>query len=313
MAITSGYLSSMNKLFSSLPNVILGSSLGLFAIQQAMAATNEHRPVCAPDGSSFIYMLQNERTDNDWELYQLDFSTQGKNRLTKRKGWDGYAVWSPDSRNIIFDREDLAEGQKQPWMMSLEDFTSKPLGSFEGWLSISDWSDGDRLLGFHELEGQRDLVLLDLDGNIVEKLTDTNGYSEHDAHFSPDGTKIAFANGRVDGSETSLELLELESGHKTTIRTSIGRIYGISWSPDGQYIAFVDTPGGENDDADIFLYHIPEQSFLQVTEDPAWDHMPEFCNSNHTLYFTSNRSGEERIYQLDPFSGIFLSVDRAKE
>jgi Tol biopolymer transport system component len=301
-----------NKITSS-PAALLGLCLGMLASEQAIAATNERRPVCSPDGSRFVYMLQTERTDDDWELYLMEFSTQGKNRLTKRKGLDGYAVWSPDGRNIIFEREDAADGQKQPWMMSLEDYTSKPLGSFEGWLSINDWADRDRLLGFQELEGQRDLVLLDLDGNIVEKLTDTSDHSEHDAHFSPDGTRIAFASGLIDGSETSLELIELESGSRTTVRTSIGRIYGISWSPDGQYIAFVDTPGGDEDDADIFLYNLPEQSFQQLTDDPAWDHMPEFCNNNHTLFFTSNRSGEERIYQLDPFSGTFLSIERAKK
>ncbi len=303
----------MKNEMSLFPVALLGLWLGPFAVKPAIAATNEQRPVCSPDGSSFVYMLRNERTDNDWELYQLDFSTQGKNRLTKNKGWDGYAVWSPDSQNIIFDRADEPDGQKQPWVMNLSDYTSKPLGTYEGWLSISDWSDDDKLLGFHELEGQRDLVLLDIEGNIAEKITSTSGHSEHDAHFSPDGTKIAFANDVIDGSESSLELLEVESGHTTTIRTSAGRIYGISWSPDGQYVAFVDTPGGEDDDADIFLYHIPEQSFLRVTEDPAWDHMPVFCNSNHTLFFTSNRSGEERIYQVDPFPGPVLSIDRARK
>jgi len=258
-------------------------------------------------------MLQSERTDNDWELYQLVFNTQTKKRLTVHEGWDGYAVWSPDAGTIIFDREDTAGGHKRPWVMSMDDYTIKPLGKFEGSLSISDWSDDDKLLGFQEMAGQRDLVLLDIDGNIVEKITDTTGHNEHDAHFSPDGLSIAYANGVIDGAETSLELIELETGNKTILHTSIGRIYGISWSPDGENIAFVDAPGGEEDDADIFMYNLGEQSIRQVTDDPAWDHMPEFCNNNHTLFFTSNRSGEERIYQVDPDPAPFLSIERAQK
>ena len=191
------------------------------------------------------------------------------------------------------------------------DYTIKPLGNYEGWLSISDWSKDNSLLGFHEKRGQRDLVLLDLDGNIVKEMTDTAGHSEHDAHFSPDGLTIAYANGVVDGTETSLEMIALESGNKTVLRTSIGRIYGLSWSPDSNRIAFVDAPGGENDDADIFIYDIAEKDVQQVTDDPAWDHMPEFCNNNHTLFFTSYRSGEERIYQVDPDAGTFLQIKRA--
>jgi Tol biopolymer transport system component len=277
------------------------------------AATNEHRPVCSPDGSRVVYMLQSERTKNDWELYQMVFSTQTKKRLTVHEGWDGYAVWSPGGDRIIFDREDEPGGQKRPWVMRMDDFTIKPLGEFEGWLSVNDWSVEGSLLAFHEVEGQRDLVLVDLDGNILENVTETKDHSEHDAHFSPDGTKIAYANGPVDGGETSLELIERETGKKTILHTSIGRVYGISWSPDGAGIAFVDTPGGDDDDADIFLYDIDEKSVRQISDNPAWDHMPEFCHNKHSLLFTSYRSGEERIYQVDPDPAPFLSVERAQQ
>jgi Tol biopolymer transport system component len=33
-------------------------------------------------------------------------------------------------------------------------------------------------------------------------------------------------------------------------------MYGLSWSPDGSKIAFTDTPGGDEDDADIFIIEI---------------------------------------------------------
>lgn len=303
----------MKKSYLSFPLLVFAGWLGILSSELANAVVNEHRPVCSPDGSRLVYMLQSERTDDDWELYQMDFNTQTKKRLTVHEGWDGYAVWSPDAGKIIFDREDTPGGHKRPWVMRMDDFTIKPLGKFEGSISISDWSDDDKLLGFHEVAGQRDLVLLDVDGTIIEKITNTSGHSEHDAHFSPDGLTIAYANGVIDGTETTLELIDRETGNKTILRTSIGRIYGISWSPDGEDIAFVDAPGGEDDDADIFMYNIGEQSFKQVTDDPAWDHMPEFCNNNHTLFFTSYRSGEERIYQVDPDPAPFLSIKRAQD
>ena len=299
--------------YSRISLLIFTGWLTLLVSQPVNADRNEHRPVCSPDGSSMVYMLQSERTDRDWELYQQVFDTQVQTRLTKHKGWDGYPVWSPDGEQIIFDRQEPPDAPKQPWLMSLDQNTSKPLGHFDGWLSISDWSDDNRLLGFHELDAQRDLVFLDLEGNITEKITDTPGHSEHDASFSPDGLTIAYANGVVSGAETSLELIDLKTRSKTVLHTSIGRIYGISWSPDGKKIAFVDAPGGEDDDADIFLYTLEDKSIQQVTDDPAWDHMPEFCNNNHTLFFTSYRSGEERIYQVDPDPVPFLHVDKTRD
>jgi Tol biopolymer transport system component len=285
----------------------------LLCSQIANAARNEHRPVCSPDGSRLVYMLQSERTNNDWELYLIERESQQQSRLTNHLGWDGYAVWSPDGSKIIFDREDVPDAQKRPWVMKISDRTSKPLGTFEGWLSISDWSEEDHLLGFHELDGQRDLVLLDTSGQIIRKVTDTPDQSEHDAHFSPDGKQIAFASGKLDGTETSLEIMHTETGNKTVLRTSIGRIYGISWSPEGKKIAFVDAPGGDDDDADIFIYFTEDQRFRQVTDDGSWDHMPEFCNNSKTLFFTSYRSGEERIYQIDPDPKPYFKIERPQK
>ena len=286
---------------------------GIFSCADVSAASNEHRPVCSADGSKMIFMMQTERSGDDWELYMLDIESQTRSRLTTHRGWDGYAVWSPDGDHIIFDREVSTEKPKRPWIMELEERTSKPLGRYEGWVSVTDWSDDNRLLGFQELDGQRDLVTLNLAGDIVGKVTETAEYSEHDAHFSPDGRQIAYANGNIDGSETSLEIIDLDADSKTVLRTSIGRIYGISWSPDGDKIAFVDAPGGDDDDADIFIYTVEDQSFKQVTDDPSWDHMPMFCNNSHTLFFTSYRSGEERIYQLDPDPKPFLKIERVQK
>ena len=297
------------------PQVLLHFVLAtlVFGATEASAVSNEHRPVCSADGSRMIYMLQTERTNDDWELYLLDIESNVRSRLTSHKGWDGYAVWSPDSSRIIFDREISPDKPKRPWIMELEGRTSKPLGQYPGWLSITDWSSDNQLLAFHELYGQRDLVILDLAGKIVEKLTDTNQQSEHDAHFSPDRKMIAYANGDLEGAETSLELLNLKDKSHTVLRTSIGRIYGLSWSPSGEKIAFVDAPEGEDDDADIFTYTFADQSFKQVTDDPAWDHMPMFCGNDQTLYFTSYRSGEEKIYQLDPDPKPYLQIRRAGE
>jgi len=276
----------------------------------AEAQHNEHRPVCSPDGSRIVYMLQSERTGNDWELYLLERDSQKRTRLTDHEGWDGYAVWSPDGNRIVFDRADGPEGRKSPWVMDLRDYSLAQLGEYEGWLSVSDWRADGTLLAFHELGGQRDLVLLDASGRITGKLTDTPGSSEHDAHFSPDGRRVAYAGGAPGGANTTLELLDLETREAKVLRTSPGRIYGIDWTPEGDRLAFVDAPGGEEDDADIFIYRLADHSVRRVTDDPAWDHMPEFCADSDVLLFTSYRSGEERIYRVDPDPALFLNATR---
>ena len=233
----------------------------------------------------------------------MDSDGRNLKRLTNHKGWDGYAVWSPDGSRIVFDRGDVDGKKKRPFILNLESGELRALGDYEGWLSISDWSsDGNTLLGFHETGGQRDLVLVDLDGSVTKRLTNTPGHSEHDAHFSPNDTQVAFANGPVNGSGTSLEMLVLATDQRGIVHTSEGRIYGLSWSPAGTMIAYTDSPGGSEDDAEVFLVTPGTSIVTQLTDDPAWDHMPVWHPDGRMLLFTSYRSGEERIYSLDPAS-----------
>ena len=143
-------------------------------VTQASAARNEHRPVCSNDGTRLIYMLQSEQTNNDWELYLKDIESEVHARLTSHPGWDGYAVWSPDDSQVVYDREDEPGGRKRPWIMDMEKRTTKPLGQFDGWLSVSDWAEPGQMLGFQELAGQRDLVMVDVESNMIETITTTS-------------------------------------------------------------------------------------------------------------------------------------------
>ena len=132
--------------------------------------------------------------------------------------------------------------------------------------------------------------------------------AEHDAHYSPDGKSIAFASGPTGGSGSSLELIVIETNKRHVLHTSIGRIYGVSWSPDGSRIAFTDAPDGEDDDADVFVIDIDSKIVSQLTDDPAWDHMPEWHPDGNTMLFTSYRTGEEHIYRLDVNSRTIVEL-----
>ena len=258
----------------------------------------EHRPVLSPDGSSVVFMSQAE--NDDWDLFIMQPDGTARRQLTNRRGWDGYAVWSPDQDHIVFDQGDPTDdSKKQPTILDLTTGATRQLGEYIGWLSVNDWH-GDNLLAFWEREGQRDLFLLDADGNIVRQLTNTPDQSEHDAHFSPDGTKVVFASGPREGSgKTTLETLDLTSGSRRLLKDSVGRIYGIDWSPDGQFIAFTDAPGGEDDDADVYLYDLKNSDVTQCVDNDAWDHMPVWTPDGKSVLFTSYRTGNERIYWTD--------------
>ncbi len=265
---------------------VLGCSLGVPA--------SEHRPVLSRDGKQLIVMSQ---VDEDWELFLLTSDTGAVKRLTTHQGWDGYAVWSPAGKQIAFDRGDPEqENQKTPTLMDLETGEIRPIGTFDGWLSINDWNE-DGLLAFWETGGQRDLFVLSANGQIKQQLTNTPDVSEHDAHFSPDGLQIVFAT-YTDESEsgTTMELLNLASNERRVIHSSAGRIYGIDWSPTGDRIAFTDSPNGPDDDADVFVYNLRNGTVNRCVDNDAWDHMPVWSGDGRSIVFSSYRSGKERLY-----------------
>ena len=272
---------------------------GLFGSSASGQEVNEHRPVISPDGERVVFMLQGPETDGDWELFVADRSGKELRRLTRSPGWDGYAVFSPDGSRLAFDRStDGGDGAKQPHILALESGATHPLGSYEGWLSVSDWSPEHGLLAFWELHGQRDLYLLDESGVVQRRLTSTEELSEHDAHFSPDGQWIVMASGPAEGDgPTTLELITATGSDRTILVESQGRIYGAAWSPDGAAISFTDAPDGDN--GDVFLIDVATRRVDRLTDDPAWDHMPVWGPVGESILFTSYRSGLERVYLLD--------------
>jgi len=258
-----------------------------------------HRPVFSPTGDRIVFMRQDGSTGGDWELFLANEDGSGVARLTTHPGWDGYAAWSPDGKRLSFDRDDGERTKKYSMLLDLESGATRRLGDFEGWLTVNAWSrDGKVLYGFWERDGQRDLYAISPLGEILERLTDTPGVSEHDAQLSPDGATLVFATERADGSGSGIASLDLASRTRRTLLTSVGRVYGLTFSPDGGTIAYTDNPGGGDDDAEIFLLDLASGARRQLTDNGDYDHMPVFHPSGSYLLFTSYRSGAERVYRL---------------
>lgn len=277
---------------------VLGSASSLVAQE-----TNEHRPVYSPSGDHVVFMLQAPETGGDWELFVSDPSGAHARRLTHHEGWDGYAVISPDGARLVFDRGLNGDADKQPHVLHLASGETALLGSYDGWLSVSGWSDKHGLLAFWEKDGQRDLYLFDEKGAVNRRLTNTPSESEHDAHFSPDGDQIVFASGPAEGeSQTTLEIMDASGDNRRVVVESKGRIYGASWSPDGSRIGYTDAPDGEN--GDVFVLHVGTGEVERITADPSWDHMPVWSPDGATLLFSSYRTGTERIYALALDTGV---------
>ncbi len=271
----------------------------------AKITTSYHRPVYSPDGTSIVFMKQDAATSGDWELFIAGADGENATRLTSHKGWDGYATFSPDGRRISFDRDDGEGSSKYVVIMDLESGGEKSFAGVDGWLSIAQWlGDGERLLGVYEANGQRDVVIVSVAGTVIEKLTDTPDISEGDAFLSKDETLLFFASSSPEQG-SAMETINLSTGERRIlVQSNGGRIYGGALSPDETTISYNDdAPGGDDDDAEIYLYSLTSGDIRQITDNTAWDHQLVWSPDEKSALFTSYRTGLERIFKYDVTTG----------
>jgi Tol biopolymer transport system component len=114
--------------------------------------------------------------------------------------------------------------------------SSRKIAQFPGVLSVT-WSPAGEMLAVNTGRGQlRILLLATKESRLVA--TDISSYI---ASWSPDGHKITYesASGTGENRDFHVNVIDLATGQVTKIAE--GRC--PSWSPHGDRIAYLDTPG----------------------------------------------------------------------
>jgi eukaryotic-like serine/threonine-protein kinase len=131
----------------------------------------------------------------------------------------------------------------------------------------------------------------DIRSGTLTRLTDVGG--NHRPVLSPDGRFMAFSSDRVtprslflqatDGSGTAQRLLEASHPHNAT-----------SWSPDGRWLAFVETHPDTKDDIWILPLEGDRRArpFLRT---PSSERSATFSPDAQWLAYTSDESGREEV------------------
>jgi Tol biopolymer transport system component len=156
------------------------------------------------------------------DIFSINLDGSGLVNLTRHPRRDFDPVWSPDGSKIAF---------------------------------LSARAPGSRIQYFWNVPVENDLYVMDADGSNVRRLTTTGG--AHKPSWSPDGTKLAFADNtgsfvEPSGARSDIAIIEIASGEPSRrylgVRAPYQTPYGedeggmtpinVAWSPDGTRIAF---------------------------------------------------------------------------
>lgn len=225
----------------------------------------ETQPRFSPDGRSIVYSAWTDpkQEDHYWNLYLLDLETRQIRQLTYGRVGDSEPQFTPDGKYIVFSRATRLRKRSmggKAWSdgnvcaIELEKENPEVINLPIDFLSISDINkDGKALvLGENVLEGgypKNSYVLIDLLATL---------------------------------KEGKLKAIQVPP------REHLGWIIGGSWSPNGNYVAYI---RGDGDGrwggwvAQVDLQNAQELNRQRLTDLGTYLECPRFASDNATIYF----------------------------
>jgi TolB protein len=264
-------------------------------------------PFWSPDGKRIAFLAQQEQDTEEWnpDVYVVSAEGADQTNLTKSDAQEFFGLslsvspssanpWSPDGRRLAFNRATFepgdAEGQVEStieiYIMNADGSGQKLLterqGVFVGWSP-----DGKRLLfGAGSEEEGFQLYVIGADGSGEKLLLDLPGQNPQGfPAWSPDGARIAYTADR--GGKDVIYVMNADGSGATPVTSGAGDgcdgLYGTSWSPDGQQLAFA--RGCWDGDAEVWVVnadgtgerHIAGTAGERPTQaalNPAWSPAP---------------------------------------
>ncbi|HYP01916.1 MAG TPA: Calx-beta domain-containing protein, partial [Pyrinomonadaceae bacterium] len=211
-------------------------------------------------------------------IYMADADGANLSSLTDDDLQNGAPAWSPDGSTLAFVRN------KYVYLMNADGSGLRRLTNTHEREGFPAWSpDGAKILvkkfsGYH---------VISADGKTQTKLP----AGGNEAHWSPDGRRIVYANGIY--TDNHIYVMDADGSNQRALTSGYAAYSSPKWSPDGRKILFVNpAPGG----AQISLMN-PDGSERVALTPPGANLEPAWSPDGTKIVF--NRGGDIYIMRSD--------------
>ncbi len=228
---------------------------------------SDDHPSFSPTGSHIVFTSNRDAEnlsvpvfEQDFEIYRMTATGSNVVRLTDSPGVDTEPVYSPDGTKIAF--ASARSGNLDIWVMNADGTNPVRLTTSAFHENEPAWSpDGTKIaytrilddgpLGLGLLpHADKDVYVMNADGSNNHLLVGGNK-EQHDANWSPDGTKLAISGEGESVPFGDVIIVNPETGAFIANLTAAGALSGeplfgggdASWSPDGTMIAYFKSTG----------------------------------------------------------------------
>ncbi|HEY1293592.1 MAG TPA: DPP IV N-terminal domain-containing protein [Chloroflexota bacterium] len=210
-------------------------------LQVTADGTSSVRPSWNPDGTRIAFQTSE---NNAYHVYTMAADGSDRQPVTQGGNDDRHPTWSPDGKQLAVDTG--TELKREIALIDLASGKRTMVTQLGGFASFPSWSpDGTRLSFFNYQNGQLDLWTVNTDGTRALQMTQVLAsenksqctFACHMASWSPDGTRLAYA----DGDQKNVYTMRSDDGtdqQKASADDPTGRSHFPEWLPDGR-LAYV--------------------------------------------------------------------------
>ena len=252
-----------------------------------------------PGGNGRVVYSRFQR--GNYDLFTVNRFGGNRTRLTGTRKFEIDPSFSPNGLFILFTRTDGGDFEifKMMWDGSnVVQLTDNRANDFD-----ASWSpNGERIVfvrqprqGNSELAAPGDLFKMDADGSDAERIRRTDA-TEIAPVWSPDGRRIAFCRGPIDGN---LSIHTIKPNGTDAVRLTGRSSYNChpNWSPTGRKLTFYSDRDG---DGEIMTMSRAGNNLVNVTSNTKEDSTPVWSPDREWILYVRFAGGDFGLRRIRP-------------